>query len=183
MKIEIQHIPSHGTTRIFKKEAKAFATLKKLMSNGEYRFAVPITIELVVRPEHDLFKIQGHLATTVQLACSRCLESYDSYLKRRFTLRFSRKIPQDLHGRDDQGVELTADQIGLMFFKGDEIDISGAIEEQVVLALPYKPLCREDCKGLCLHCGLNLNRESCRCHNEVSPSPFRVLKKLKLPSQ
>jgi uncharacterized protein len=92
-------------------------------------------------------------------------------------LRYSREIPQDLHGGDPQEVELTADRIGLVFFRGDEIDFKDAVQEQVVLALPYKPLCRETCRGLCPRCGADLNTETCSCTSEPAASPFAVLKK------
>lgn len=176
MKIQIQHIPSQGTTLAYSKEAKEFSVLKKMMEDGECRFLGPMTIELTVAPEQELFKVSGEIGADIQLACSRCLAEFESRLVRRFTLRFSRAIPEELQADGEQDIELTADAIGLLFFKGDEIDFKDAVQEQVVLALPYKPLCREECKGLCPHCGTDLNAESCGCTGDRSNSPFAVLK-------
>ncbi|MBI5895437.1 MAG: hypothetical protein HZB24_05320 [Desulfobacterales bacterium] len=119
MKIQIQHIPTEGTTLAYSKEAREFPVLKALMEEGGCRFRGPLSIELTVVPESELFKVSGGVELDIQLACSRCLTEIESRLSRRFTLRFSREIPQDLHGSDPQEVELTADQIGLYFFRGD----------------------------------------------------------------
>jgi uncharacterized protein len=183
MKILIQHIPTQGTTLAYSKEVKEFPVLKTVMEEGECRFLGPMTIELTVLPEQDLFKVSGLIGADIQLACSRCLAEFESRMTRRFTLRFSRAIPEGLHSDGEPEVELTADQIGLTFFKGDEIDFKDVVQEQVVLGLPYKPLCREECKGLCPRCGTDLNVESCGCSNARSSSPFAVLKNLEWRSR
>lgn len=181
MKIQIQHVPTEGTTLAYSKEAKQFPVLKALMEEGGCRFLGPLSIELTVVPERELFKVSGLVEVDVQMECSRCLAEIGSRLSHRFTLRFSKEIPQDLHGSDTQELELTADQIGLIFFRGDEIDFKDTVQEQVVLALPYKPLCHEACKGLCPQCGVDLNKETCACTSARSGgSPFAVLQKLDL---
>jgi uncharacterized protein len=176
MKIQIQHVPAEGTTLAYSKEAKEFPVLKRLMDEGGCLFQSPLSIELTVLPERELYKVSGAIEVDIQVVCSRCLIDIASRLSRRFILRYSREIPQDLHGGDHQEVELTAEQIGLIFFRGDEIDFKDAVQEQVILALPYKPLCREACKGLCPRCGVDLNTEICACTTEPSTSPFAVLK-------
>ena len=180
MKIQIQHVPVEGTTLVYSKEARQFPVLNALTEEGGCRFRGPLSIELTVVPERELFKVSGLIEVDAQMECSRCLAEINSRLSRGFTLRFSKEIPQDLHGSDPD-VELTADQIGLIFFRGDEIDFKDTVQEQVVLALPYKPLCHEACKGLCPRCGVDLNKETCACTSEGSGgSPFTVLQNLDL---
>lgn len=58
---------------------------------------------------------------------------------------------------------MKGDDFSESFYRGDVIDLGQLIEEQFYLALPMKPLCRPDCKGLCSHCGTNLNVASCDC--------------------
>ncbi len=176
MKIQIQHIPAEGITLTYSKAAKEFPVLTALMKEEGGCFQGPLIIKLAVVPERELFKVSGVVEVDVQLDCSRCLKQIQDRLSRRFTLRFSKEIPQDLHGGDNEEVELTAEQIGLIFFRGEEIDFKDAVQEQVVLAMPFKPLCNEACKGLCPHCGTDLNVESCACTSERSGSPFAVLK-------
>jgi uncharacterized protein len=64
-------------------------------------------------------------------------------------------------GRDELSVTDAEAEIG--YYQGDGILLEDVLREQVLLALPLKVTCREDCKGLCLHCGKNLNEEQCSC--------------------
>ena len=120
------------------------------------------------------------VAGQVGLTCSRCLESFPHPLHQRFNLRFSQEIPKDIDPNEDADLELTADQMGLLFFKGDELDLGDAVQEQVILALPLKPVCSSACKGLCPGCGADLNLGPCGCGGNGGDSPFDVLKSLKL---
>ena len=180
MKIEIQHLPSQGVTMEHHMQAAEFSTLKLLMDKGEADFIASVQFALVILPSRDLIQVQGQLQTTVRFECSRCLIGFEADLQRDFTLSYSRKIPQDLTRGDTDDIELTAEQIGLISFHGDEIDLRDALEEQVVLALPFKPLCHRDCKGLCPGCGINLNRDECHCDTNKTTGPFDALKALKL---
>lgn len=182
MKIEIQHIPSKGTTLSFSKAAKEFAVLKQLIAQGECRFDDPLIITLQVLPERDMIKVKGRISTCAWLVCSRCLTEYSCPIDHRFILRFSRQIPADIHDSGEGQVELTADQIGLIYFHGEEIDFKDCVQEQIVLAIPIKPLCRETCKGLCQHCGADLNDRPCSCNKDQTNSPFAVLIGHKWPS-
>jgi uncharacterized protein len=183
MKIEIQHIPSVGAELSFRKPAKEFSVLKEMMDTAECGPFAPIDVRLIARVEGDLIVVEGVLTTAVELACSRCVETFEYPIQRRFTLRFSREIPEELSGGGEEETELTAEQIGLIYFRGETIDLKDAIQEQVVMALPFKPLCSEECKGLCPRCGANLNVETCGCAGTDVSSPFAVLKNFKLPSQ
>lgn len=176
LKIEVHHIPTNGTRLNFRKSAESFPVLKRMGEEGECRFSSPITIELKVMPERDLIRVDGFVAATAQLPCSRCLNAYELQLRRRFTLRFSKEIPEDVHRGDAGDVELTAEQIGLVFFESETIEFTDAIQEQLVLSIPFKPLCSNACKGLCSRCGADLNQSACACPTEVSGSPFEVLK-------
>ncbi len=59
------------------------------------------------------------------------------------------------------------------------MDLSPLIREQVLLALPTRPLCQEDCRGLCPHCGINLNRSACGCRVETVDPRLEALRSLK----
>ena len=183
MKIETQHIPSKGASLAFRKEAKNFNVLQQMADQGECTFTEPIQIDLMIIAERDLFKLKGLITTTAQMPCSRCLVAYDLPIQHKFTLRFSNQIPADLHINDDDQIELTADQIGLIYFEGEQIDLQEPIQEQVVLSLPFKPLCSDNCKGLCQRCGADLNVKNCACDKERSNSPFSVLTQRQWPSK
>jgi uncharacterized protein len=181
MKIETHHIPSRGMTLNYQKEAGHFITLKEMTAAGACQFKSPLTINLEVVPARDYIEVTGQLTTVVELACSRCAEAFDLPLTHPFKLTYSQKIPKALQSDEEESAELTADQIGVVFFRGEEIDFTDTVQEQVVLALPFKALCSEQCKGLCAHCGIDLNHNTCQCDRHAASSPFDVLKNLKLP--
>lgn len=164
-----------------RREAGTFATLNELMSTDTAGFPELLQIEVRVQPEREMIKVAGRINFTLRTACSRCLAIFDRPISQRFTMRFSRQIPQDVHSdAEGENIELTAGQIGLYFYEGDSIDLDDMIQEQVVLALPFNPICREDCRGLCPRCGVDLNQESCQCAGLKPAGPFDVLKNLKL---
>lgn len=183
MKIETHHIPSIGFDLKFDEPAAEFESLKQLMDTSVCDFITPIRIDINVMPMKDFIRVKGALATVVRQACVRCLGDFDFTLKSRFTLNYSKQIPKDLHDKEKEGIELTAEQVGIIFYKGDEIDFADTIQEQVVLAMPYNPLCTEGCNGLCSQCGQDLNKGKCHCGVTQDDGPFSALKNLKLPSQ
>ena len=76
--------------------------------------------------------------------------------------------------------ELTDDELDLSVYEGDEIDLAPLLREQIILALPTRPLCDEHCKGLCPSCGVNLNLESCRCAATAGDPRLAVLRNIKI---
>jgi uncharacterized protein len=179
---EIQKMPERGYRYAERREGVSFEGLEALMDKDELDFPSPIEIDLHIWPESDMIIVKGRLAFTLQMACSRCLKIIKIPLKRRFTLRYSRKIPMDVHRSDQEDIELTADQIGLSYYEGECIDITDDVQEQIILAFPLRPLCKEECKGLCPRCGTDLNGGGCECVSQKPSGPFDVLKDLKLPS-
>ncbi len=83
--------------------------------------------------------------------------------------------------REGEEIELTRGELDVDFIdKRGLIDVKGFVEEEVRLAVPLKPLCHPQCKGLCPTCGLNLNQGECGCErDEIDPrlAPLLELKK------
>lgn len=183
MKIEVQHIPAQGAVLSFEKAASYFPSLLHLPQDDDISFIGPIRFDLEIRKESDLVVAAGRLFFNVALTCSRCLAVFEETIEDRFELRFSRRIPEDVHPSGADEIELTAEQIGLVFYKEDVIDLKEPLQEQVILALPFKPLCDPNCRGLCPHCGIDRNKQRCQCDDQKASTPFAVLKDLKLPSQ
>jgi len=183
MKVEIHRIPSSGLDLEFEEQPDRFASVKELMDEGECGFVGPLAIALQVTPMPDMIRVQGRFTTTIRQACARCLEPFEQPLESRFVLDYSKAIPDELNRDDGETVELTAQQIGMIHYQGDEVDFSDAVQEQIVLAIPYHPLCSDACKGLCTQCGQNLNQRGCSCSDQDAGGPFDVLKNLKLPSE
>lgn len=99
--------------------------------------------------------------------CARCLEPVEHTLKGEFDLIF-RPLGVD-GGGSEHSITDAETEIG--YYQKDGLLLEDVLREQVLLSLPAKTLCREDCKGLCPHCGRNLNSESCNC--ETAPADPR----------
>lgn len=183
MKIDIRNITDQGRSLAFEVAAGAFPVLKEMMDHGECRFSDPISVQVHAAPEKEMIRVKGEMVVNVALPCSRCLEFFEQKFSRRFTLRFSHEIPSDLVPAGAEEIELSAEQMDLMFFDGETIDLREAVQEQVVLTLPFKPLCREDCKGLCPHCGADLNSAACECKENTADNPFAILTNKKWPTR
>ena len=75
--------------------------------------------------------------------------------------------------------ELTEEDLSFSFYEGDEVNLAPLVRETLLLALPTKPLCREDCRGLCPRCGANRNGAECGCREEWRDPRLEVLRTLK----
>jgi uncharacterized protein len=95
-------------------------------------------------------------------SCARCLEDYAFAFERPFRFVLTpRAAGLASHGRE--GARLRADDLELSQYEGDQIDLTPLVHEQMILALPTRPLCGEACRGLCSQCGANLNAGPCGC--------------------
>ena len=112
-------------------------------------------------------RLRGHLSAGLELQCARCLDPVPQRVDREFELLY-RPLGVDA-GRDELSVTDAEAEIG--YYQGEGILLEDVLREQVLLALPLKITCREDCKGLCPQCGKNLNLELCSC--EVLPEDPR----------
>jgi len=81
--------------------------------------------------------------------------------------------------REDE-VELSPDDMEIGFLREEAVEVEEILKERIWLSIPMKPLCKEDCKGLCPTCGKDLNEGECDCPKEAIDPRFAVLKDLKL---
>jgi len=133
--------------------------------------------ELVVEHhgKHQIIKdirLRGRLATSLELQCARCLEPVPQEIAREFELLY-RPLGADA-GRDELSVTDAEAEIG--YYQGDGVLLEDVLREQVLLALPLKITCREDCKGLCPHCGKDLNQGACSCSVPMEDPRWAALK-------
>ncbi|MGD8762917.1 MAG: DUF177 domain-containing protein [Desulfobacteraceae bacterium] len=180
MRIHLDQLTERELLLEFEEKPETFPVLADMIKQKECDVLVPIKIRLRIYQISDIIEVEGNLETRVRLFCSRCLQAYETQLASRFDLTYTRSIPEDIEASDHQKeLELKAQDLGLIFFNGEEIDLTEGIQEQAVLAFPIRPLCQQQCKGLCSKCGADLNRENCTCHRTPKNSQFAVLKNLK----
>jgi DUF177 domain-containing protein len=126
--------------------------------SSQFRVVTPVALQATVQKDKDRFRLVGTLTTALELTCSRCLEPFQLPVNASFDVRY---LPQSENTGEEREVE--ADDLSDAFYRDEQIDLGQLMEEQFYLALPMKPLCRQDCKGLCASCGTNLNEETCGC--------------------
>jgi uncharacterized protein len=128
--------------------------------------------------KHQLIKdirLSGDLSTALELPCARCLEPVIQDVRRKFDLLY-RPLGADA-GREEMSV--TGAEAEVSYYQGEGLLLEDAIREQVLLAVPLKVICREDCKGLCPHCGTNLNLDQCSCAEPIEDPRWSALKDLR----
>jgi uncharacterized protein len=130
----------------------------------------------------------GKFTGGLQVACSRCVEPVTLPIDERLMVTFMPRsempadedeAPPTKEGED--GAEVATEDLDLFAYDGEHIDLEPLFREQFVLSVPYAPLCREDCKGLCPQCGINRNTGTCTCEKPIDPR-LAALKNLKLPT-
>jgi uncharacterized protein len=144
-----------------------------------FRIASPVRLHAELSKDGQKVRLIGRVAATLELECARCVEPYEMPVDAPFDILFL-AASEDVEKKDDEDeAEVREDDLGVSYYRDDEIDLAEVIREQFYLALPMKPLCREDCKGLCPVCGANRNRETCTCQTEWVDPRMEPLKKLK----
>jgi uncharacterized protein len=181
MEIRLEQIKEDGLTLELENSVGTFPILAEMVANGECEFAGPLRTALRAIRIGDLVEIDGNVETSVRLPCSRCLQLFETPLKSSFALTFMQQAIDVMENTDShQEVELSAEDMGIVYFQGEKINLKDAIQEQVVLEFPLRPLCKLDCKGMCPECGADLNENPCNCDQKPSTGKFAVLKNLKL---
>ena len=156
----------------------AYPALVKAQESGECKFSSPISIALSIAREYDHIRLHGGISTSVKLTCSRCLVEYAADIASRFTIFYTKSV----ESQPEDEVELGEEDLISVSYSGDEIDFADEIAEQVLLEIPYKPLCSEECKGLCFSCGTDLNNAVCSCGTNTVSMTFSPLQGLKVKS-
>ena len=174
MKINVGHIPEDGLNLQFDKDGAWFHHALPEKEKTEFSLQ-KADVSCSVRKLKDTVIIEGSLETVVATTCCRCLEATQYPVKSNFRYTL---IPAAKEFKEEQ--ELSSEDLEYSFFYEDDlIDLDAILFEQIMLHIPMRVLCKESCKGLCPHCGKDLNTESCDCRTLFVDDRLAVLKKLK----
>jgi uncharacterized protein len=141
----------------------------------EFRIVAPVEFEAEVRKDQEKVRLVGRTRTRLGLDCSRCLDPFEVPVDARFDELF---LPVAANTGASEA-EIQESDVGVSYYRDDVIDLAEVMREQLHLALPMKPLCREDCRGLCPVCGINRNRGTCTCETSWVDPRFEALRSLK----
>lgn len=171
--IDLAKIPTHGLTL----EAETEPT--RLHVPQAESVAGPICVQAVLTKVTEQVYVQGRIAGTVVVPCSRCLETVGDNFVAEFQVVF---LPPDMRGADNEaGWDEGPDDLDLYIHDGLRLDLRPLVRDQVVLSFPVQTLCREDCAGLCQVCGGNRNETPCSCQEASGDPRFAILKRLTMP--
>ena len=167
MKVSIEHI--QDSTKSFREERPYhdFPVLTEMVAAGECSIIGPVSLAVTIGREHDHYRADGTVCMPIQQVCSRCLTEFATTVRSDVTVIFTK----------DTGSSDTRDEQEL-----DEIDLAPEIAEQLALSVPVKPLCSEECLGLCPNCGAVRTAGPCGCNQHSRESKFAVLKDFKVRS-
>jgi uncharacterized protein len=140
-----------------------------------YRIAEPVHVDIQIHKDKERFRLVGTVRTRLELACSRCLEPFSLPIDSAFDLRY---LPVDAAAGSEHDREVREDDLDASVYRDDQIDLDELLREQFYLALPMKPLCRDDCAGLCPQCGTNRNTGTCSCTPQWEDPRLAPLKRL-----
>lgn len=105
------------------------------------------------------YLLRARISYEQTLACQRCLAEVTEPVTEDVELLVLRHDP----GAEEEERELEEKDLGVLVVEGEELDLAPVLLEQIQLNVPMRPLCREECAGLCPTCGADLNEGPCRC--------------------
>lgn len=173
MKILLDEIPEEGLSVDLSEEGDA---LGELAAGGlDFEIKGPVKAHLDVNKADGNVLVRGFLDASLVLECSRCTAGYEFDIDTDFHVFFVR-------GKEGAGEkELHKSDLEVSYIDTPELDTDELLLAQLALEVPMKPLCREDCKGLCPKCGADLNEGDCGCEREERVDPrFAALKDFKV---
>ena len=143
----------------------SFTELK--LSHSSYPVSHKEPFTLKVSTESGKLHVEGSTEVRLLMPCDRCLDEVEIPFPIQIDVRV---IPDKASDGTSDGPEADdeiADLDEISFLDGCILDVDKLVSDEIVVALPTKVLCKEDCKGLCTICGTNLNHSSCSCDRSV----------------
>lgn len=134
MKVEVERITEQGTIYTEDIEVSSWQ-----MDSADVKFIDKISLWCEFKKIRDEILVLARVRANRQVQCSRCLEDAKQDVKQEFSFSYDKKK------------------------LGRFLEVDDNIREEMLLEWPMKPLCRDDCKGICPGCGKNLNIEKCIC--------------------
>ena len=170
MRIELEKLGKHGTifTHVYQPGELA-------LGEETVRLTRPPEVSGSVKPDGRQMRVKGTIKAQAEVECDRCLESIIIPVNADFEISY---VPVREYAASETP-ELDEDDLNVSVFDDKIIDIDALAREQVLLALPSRSLCRDDCKGLCPVCGINRNMQACQCESREVDPRWKALKDLR----
>ena len=131
-----------------------------------------VTVELTLTKAGEDIYVSGRAEGTVKLQCSRCLVEYEMALAPSIEAPFFPHAAESAESEEEDDGEVN-------YHDGEKLDVFPLLHDNLLLAIPFKPLCKEECKGLCPKCGADMNTAPCGCELKEPDARLAALQKLK----
>ena len=161
MKIELKNFPDDGV--------EINETTGIRLEHGN---EVPVELSLKVDMLAGEVLVRGEMTAALDLVFGRCLKGF--MRKECISFYLTYHSEEALEGVAENQ-EVAPDEMDTGFITGEELDLGEVIKEQLLLNIPMKPLCRDDCKGICSKCGADLNESPCGCKTDGVDPRLQVL--------
>lgn len=148
------------------------------LTDPYFSFPLPLAVDLEVFRSLETFTAEGVVRCVIRGECCRCLAPVEEEIEAGFRLLFQRKRATDA---ELEAVE-EEEEIEIFEPNAESADLGSYLREIVIVELPMRLYCREDCKGLCPQCGRDLNTGSCSCREETVDPRWAALEKLRFSS-
>lgn len=185
MKFSVDDIKKDGSIIQLCDEPK---DLNLKLADADFKFVGPLRAKILAERKGRAISLEGELTADMEFHCSKCTASFTEQEILDFEISLVKERPIE----DDQALqeakagtpnekELKQEDFSAEGFTDEELDLSGIMFEELMLNLPMVPLCSEDCRGLCLTCGIDLNVDECECHKDAKVDErFAKLKDFKV---
>ncbi len=175
MRVRVDEIPESGRFLHFHWDDARLRHFLPEEDPFEFKLIRPVNVDLEIQKRSDHIRVLGMLRGSLQVACHRCLRTFQWPLDERIDL----VLMEEKESEPSEEIEFEASDLDYEFFDGIVIEIDQLVAEQIFIALPVKILCSENCLGLCPRCGANLNEEPCQCDQKAGDTPFSALEAIK----
>ncbi|MGI8495516.1 MAG: YceD family protein [Pyrinomonadaceae bacterium] len=140
------------------------------------RLEKPVKIAGTLNKKIAQVDVSGKITAEIEIDCTRCLTQAQTALDFPFNVVY---VTGENYTQDEEA-ELRAEDLDVAVFEGDKIDLSELAREQILLNLPTRFLCRENCPGLCPKCGANRNAVNCGCEEKELDPRWQGLRELNI---
>ena len=171
MRIEVDRLSERGEAF-----AHTYAPGELALEEEGLSLTVPVSVEGRATRKGSEVRLRGRIRTTVEVACDRCLRPVPFAVEEEFDVRLE---PAETETESEEQAELQPEDLDVSVYEGDAVDVDELAREQILLALPTRLHCREDCKGLCPTCGADLNETNCACEQKQTDPRWAGLAALK----
>lgn len=176
MKFRVKDIGNVERREVAELPIDGLPLLLDLMPSEGVSFTAPVSVDIrLVRKGGDAVLVTGAIDTQAVMNCSRCLEKTATSIHADIRILFEPRFEEDT-APSSVPLELTSADMERSFYEEEALELLPTIQEEVIAAMPFRLLCRDDCKGLCPQCGVDLNQGPCHCSTTAVDPRLAALK-------